>query len=284
MVLVGFFLIGMGVVILFSPVSAGLKNFLGGVLAGAGVGLLVTEYIASLDRAERKRDHNQLVSRVGDLTETIKRLVRILGPQKVAVIGQSLRDFMENGSPLKETINGETVRYYPTRHHLPDFTYRLSTSTKEIHILGRTLLVIALVDFEPIKEAVRKGRTVNLYLLDPESKHLENLIDVDPSMGDSHAPKGQADLVLATLGKARKQMGNPDNFHVWTIVENPLHSFLLIDPTDEEHATIQVEAYPQGGYAAERPSRIGNRKECPQFFEKYYAEFLSLTAHKKKVF
>ena len=89
LVLVGFFLIGMGVVILFSPVSAGLKNFLGGVLAGAGVGLLVTEYIASLDRAERKRDHNQLVSRVGDLTETIKRLVRILGPQKVAVIGQT---------------------------------------------------------------------------------------------------------------------------------------------------------------------------------------------------
>lgn len=174
-------------------------------------------------------------------------------------------------------IDGEGVRHYSERSHLPTFD-DIFAESKSIHILGQNLLNTLRANPEPIEKVVRKEKDINLYLLKPNSVFFRKQIDPTVTNINNDMRAG-----FENLTKLRNKLGSPPNLHLWQYDADCFHSFVIIDPENNERAWIQIEDYPLGSYTAKRPNHIGTRKRTPDFWKKYYSEFATVTSAKEAI-
>jgi hypothetical protein len=83
LVLLGFILIGIGVLIFILPASEEVKNLAAGSSIGAGVTLLTTEYISLSERRQRKSEHDELIKQNTDLKRELATLHSLVAPLNV---------------------------------------------------------------------------------------------------------------------------------------------------------------------------------------------------------
>ncbi len=125
----------------------------------------------------------------------------------------------------------EGIRRYDTRYELPRLDYVFEHAKKRILILGNSLIKVTKFDMGLIEVAVRDGKEVALYFLDPES-NLAKKEPIDPASVSS-----RRDILdgLKTAKEARQNFSESSRsrFHILTYDAENKGSCIIIDPQRE---------------------------------------------------
>ena len=165
-------------------------------------------------------------------------------------------------------------RNFVMRKELPALSEFLSQAQNEIIMVGVSLVHVAHQNWDAAAYALKAGRHVKLFVLDPKSSHVSEY-EKAFRMG------GLQNLLLSILNDlcAKKRQWGFQNLEIWTYDMFPIHSLTILDP-DSASGKIKIEYYFYNNDSSSRINITVSKENEKEIYETALNSYLSLAKAK----